>query len=78
MRLRLQPSFISCHSADAHSCFGNAKLGNILVRLAVVAIPRFRRCSNFLLVSLAIADLVVTIVCAPLLVAMVDTIALSN
>ena len=52
--------------------------GNILVCVALVANPRLRRRSFFLLVSLAIADLVVTMVCAPLLVAMVGAIALSN
>lgn len=49
--------------------------GNILVCIAVVNSPRLRRCSNFLLVSLAIADLIVTMGCAPLLVAMIGKIA---
>ena len=43
--------------------------GNLLVCVAVLTIPRLRRPSNFLLFSLAIADLIVTMVCEPLVVA---------
>ena len=46
--------------------------GNFLVCTAVLYTnPRLRRCSNYLLVSLAIADLIVTIVCEPLVVGIV-------
>jgi len=41
-------------------------LGNLLVCAAVVTSPRLRRCSNYLLVSLAIADLFATTICEPL------------
>ena len=44
-------------------------LGNLLVCVAVVTNPRLRRSSNYLLFSLAIADLLVTLVCEPLVVA---------
>ena len=44
--------------------------GNILVCVTVLTSQRLRRCSNFLLVSLAVADLIITIACAPLLVVM--------
>ena len=48
-------------------------LGNLLVCVAVATNPRLRRSSNFLLVSLAIADLIVTMVCEPIfLVILVD------
>ena len=48
-------------------------LGNLLVCVAVASNPCLRRSSNFLLVSLAIADLIVTMVCEPLfLVILVD------
>ncbi|XP_078365070.1 adenosine receptor A2a-like [Oculina patagonica] len=51
--------------------------GNILVCIAVLySSPRLRRSSNFLLVSLAIADLIVTMVCEPLVVAIVGKRAL--
>ena len=43
-------------------------LGNLLVCVAVATTPRLRRPSNFLLFSLAIADLLVTMVCEPLFV----------
>ena len=49
--------------------------GNLLVCIAVLTSPRIRRCSNFLLFSLAVADLIVTVACAPLLVVMVGRIA---
>ena len=46
--------------------------GNFLVCTAVLyTSPRLRRCSNYLLVSLAIADLLVTMVCEPLVVGIV-------
>ena len=53
-------------------------LGNILVCVAVLTSPHLRRSSNFLLVSLAIADLIVTMVCEPLVVAIVGKRALVN
>ena len=49
------------------SVFGT--LGNLLVCVAVVINPRLRRSSNYLLFSLAIADLIVTMLCEPVLVA---------
>ena len=52
--------------------------GNILVCVAVLTSPHLRRNSNFLLVSLAIADLVVTMVCEPLVVGIVGKRALVN
>ena len=45
--------------------------GNILVCIAVLTSTRLRRSSNFLLLSLAIADLVVTMICEPLVAAIV-------
>ena len=36
-------------------------LGNLLVCFAIATNPRLRRCSNYLLFSLAIADLIVTL-----------------
>ena len=46
--------------------------GNFLVCAAVLyTSARLRRCSNYLLVSLAIADLIVTMVCEPLVVGIV-------
>lgn len=45
-------------------------LGNLLVCVAVVTNPHLRRSSNYLLLSLAIADLLVTMVCEPLVVGM--------
>ena len=48
--------------------------GNFLVCAAVLyTSPRLRRCSNYLLVSLAIADLIVNMVCEPLVVGIVAT-----
>jgi len=44
-------------------------LGNLLVCVAVITNPYLRRSSNYLLLSLAIADLIVTMVCEPLVVA---------
>ena len=48
--------------------------GNFLVCLAVLTKPRLRRCSNIPLLSLAIADLIITVICEPLVVAMVGKI----
>ena len=48
--------------------------GNILVCVAVSINLRLRRPSNFLLFSLAIADLIVTMVCEPLVVAILAKI----
>lgn len=48
--------------------------GNLLVCVAVVANRRLRRSLNYLLFSLAIADLIVTVVCEPLLVAILGKI----
>ena len=42
-------------------------LGNLLVCLAITTNSRLRRASNYLLFSLAIADLIVTLGCEPLL-----------
>ena len=42
-------------------------IGNLLVCLAIASNPRLRRSSNYLLFSLAIADLIVTMICEPLL-----------
>ena len=53
--------------------------GNFLVCTAVLYVnPRLRSCSNYLLVSLAIADLIVTMVCEPLFVAIVGKRALAG
>ena len=52
--------------------------GNLLVCVAVVANPRLRRSLNYLLFSLAIADLIVTMVCEPLLVAILCKITFFN
>ena len=43
-------------------------LGNFLVCLAIATNSHLRRASNYLLFSLAIADLIVTLVCAPLFI----------
>ena len=51
--------------------------GNLLVCVAVVTNPRLRRSSNYLLFSLAIADLIVTMVCEPLVVAILGKITFS-
>ena len=53
-------------------------LGNLLVCVAVATNPRLRRSSNYLLVSLAIADLIVTVVCEPLVVAILSKITFFN
>ena len=53
--------------------------GNFLVCTAVLyTSPRLRRCSNYLLVSLAIADLIVTMVCEPLIVGIAAKKTFSN
>jgi len=44
-------------------------LGNLLICVVVATNPRLRRASNYLLFSLAIADLIVTMMCEPVLVA---------
>lgn len=49
-------------------------LGNLLVFAAVATNPRLRRSSNYLLASLAIADLIVTMVCEPIFVAILSKI----
>ena len=41
-------------------------LGNLLVCVAVATNTCLRRCSNYLLVSLAVADLIATLICEPL------------
>ena len=41
-------------------------LGNLLVCLAIATNSRLRRASNYLLFSLAIADLIITFVCEPI------------
>ena len=41
-------------------------LGNLLVCLAIATNSRLRRSSNYLLFSLAIADLIVTLICEPI------------
>ena len=53
-------------------------IGNLLVCVAVVTNPRLRRASNYLLFSLAIADLIVTMVCEPLVVAILGKITFST
>ena len=49
-------------------------LGNLLVCVAIVSNARPRRSSNYLLFSLAIADLIITMVCEPLVVAILGKI----
>ena len=44
-------------------------IGNLMVCVAVVTNPRLRRFPNYLLFSLAIADLIVTMFCEPFVVA---------
>ena len=41
-------------------------LGNVLVCLAIATNSRLRRASNYLLFSLAVADLIVTLICEPI------------
>ncbi|XP_078372698.1 adenosine receptor A2a-like [Oculina patagonica] len=53
-------------------------IGNFLVCVAVVTSPRLRRSSNYLLFSLAIADLIVTMVCEPLVVAVLVKMTFFN
>jgi len=53
-------------------------LGNLLVCGAVVTNPRLRRSSNYLLFSLAIADLIVTMICEPIFVAIIYRISFFN
>lgn len=47
-------------------------LGNLLVCVAVVRCPSLRRTSKTLLFSLAVADLIVTVACEHLLVAILE------
>ena len=64
-------------STNAIVCvFGT--VGNSMVCVAVVTNPRLRRSSNYLLFSLAIADLIVTMVCVPLVVAILSVRTLFN
>ena len=44
-------------------------IGNLMVCVAIVTNPRLRRFPNYLLFSLAIADLIATMLCEPLVVA---------
>ena len=44
-------------------------IGNLMVCVAVVTNPRLRRFPNYLLFSLAIADLIVTMLCEPFVIA---------
>lgn len=53
-------------------------LGNLLVCVAVATNLRLRRSSNYLLFSLAIADLIVTAACEPLVVAILGKITFFN
>lgn len=53
-------------------------LGNLLVCLAVAKVPRLRRPANFLLFSLALADLLVTMVCVPLFLVILTRRAFFN
>lgn len=53
-------------------------LGNLMVCVAVAKNPRLRRSSNCLLFSLAIADLIVTLVCEPLVVGILGKIIFLN
>ena len=41
-------------------------LGNVLVCLAIATNSRLRRASNYLLFSLAVADIIVTLICEPI------------
>ena len=52
--------------------------GNLLVCVAVMRNPRLRRSLNYLLFSLAIADLIVTMVCEPLVVAIIGKMTFFN
>ena len=58
------------------SVFGT--LGNLLVCVAVVINPRLRRFPNYLLFSLAIADLIVAMLCEPLFVAILTRRTFQN
>ena len=53
-------------------------LGNLLVCVAVITNPRLRRPSNYLLFSLAIADLLVTMVCEPVMITLLQKRMSSN
>lgn len=52
--------------------------GNFLVCAAVLSSSRLRRCSIIPLVSLAVADLIVSMVCAPLLIVMVTKLSFAQ
>lgn len=76
-----------CHLPQGHSIalistnflvgvFGT--VGNLLVCIAVVINPRLRRSSNYLLVSLAVADLIVTVGSEPFFLAMLTKMTFSN
>ena len=53
-------------------------LGNLLVCLAITTNSRLRRASYYLLFSLAIADLIVTLICEPLLLGVISSMAFFN
>ena len=53
-------------------------LGNLLVCLAIATNSRLRRASYYLLFSLAIADLIVTLICEPLLLGVISSMAFFN
>ena len=53
-------------------------LGNILVCLAIATNSRLRRASYYLFFSLAIADLIVTLICEPLLLGVISSMAFFN
>ena len=53
-------------------------IGNLMVCMAVVKNARLRRSSNYLLFSLAIADLIVTMVCEPLVVGILGKMVFFN
>jgi len=57
---------------------GLGTFGNLLVCVAVLTNPRLRRSSNYLLASLAIADLIVTLGSEPLAIAILGSITFFN
>ena len=72
---------ISCSLPLAHSIMlltVNAvvgvlgSLGNLLVCLAIATNSRLRRSSNYLLFSLTIADLIVTLICEPIVLELIS------
>jgi len=52
--------------------------GNLLVCVAVATVPRLRKSPNYILFSLAIADLIVTMVCEPLVVVILGRMTFFN